>query len=82
MSPHRLLHSQVVVKVLDILGAKFGHKTNNAGFRVLPSCVRVIQGDGISFDSLGPLLEAVEAAGWSIENIVFGRFILLLSWLS
>ena len=69
---------QVVVKVLDILGDKFGHRTNNAGFRVLPACVRVIQGDGISFSSLGPLLQAVEAAGWSTENVVFGRCRLLL----
>lgn len=72
----------VVVKVLNILGDKFGHKMNSAGFKVLPRCVGVIQGDGISFDSLGPLLEAVEAAGWSTENIVFGRCSLLLTSLS
>ena len=39
---------------------------------MLPPCVRVIQGDGISYESLGGILEALKAAGWSTENVGFG----------
>ena len=64
---------EVVVKVLDILGEKFGHSTNKKGFRLLPPFLRVIQGDGISHDSLQDILTAVEDSGWSLDNLVFGR---------
>ena len=33
----------VVVKVLDILGSKFGFKTNSKGYKVLPDYLRIIQ---------------------------------------
>lgn len=33
----------VVVKVLDILGSKFGTKINSKGYKLLPPYVRVIQ---------------------------------------
>ncbi|KAA0199619.1 Nicotinamide phosphoribosyltransferase [Fasciolopsis buskii] len=45
----------VVAKVLDILGSKFHYTVNDKGYRVLPSCIRVIQGDGISSESIGKL---------------------------
>ena len=64
---------EVVVRVLNILGEKFGHTTNKKGFRLLPSYLRVIQGDGISHDSLQGILAAVEGSGWSLDNLVFGR---------
>jgi nicotinamide phosphoribosyltransferase len=62
----------VVVKVLELLGAKFGTSTNAKGHRVLHPKVRVIQGDGIDFEMLGRILEAMSAAGWSADNIAFG----------
>jgi len=61
-----------VVRVLEILGEKFGSSKNTQGYRVLPPQVRVIQGDGIDFAMLGKILEAVLAAGWSADNIAFG----------
>ena len=64
---------EVVVKVLNILGKEFGHSTNSRGFKLLPPYIRVIQGDGISHDSLQGILTAVEASGWSLDNLVFGR---------
>ncbi len=33
----------VVVKVLNILGSKFGTTINSKGYKMLPPCVRVIQ---------------------------------------
>jgi nicotinamide phosphoribosyltransferase len=64
--------STVVVKVLDILGERFGFTANAKGFKVLNPKVRVIQGDGIDFKSLDGILSAITAAGWSADNIAFG----------
>src|SRR5262249_50197741 len=36
---------EVVLKVLEILGSKFGYETNAKGYRVLNPKIRVIQGD-------------------------------------
>lgn len=62
----------VVVKVLNLLGEKFGTTTNEKGYRVLHPKVRVIQGDGIDFKMLDLILDAMEKAGWSADNIAFG----------
>ena len=63
---------EVLARVFSILGDKFGSRENSKGYRVLPDCVRVIQGDGISFETIGPILESLRAAGWSAENLTFG----------
>jgi nicotinamide phosphoribosyltransferase len=63
---------EVVVKVLDILGEKFGFRVNPKGYKVLPDQIRVIQGDGIDIVMLEKVLEAMDAAGWSADNIAFG----------
>lgn len=62
----------VVVKVLRILGDKFGDDKNDKGFRVLHPKVRVIQGDGIDESMVDTILKAVEDAGWSADNVAFG----------
>lgn len=62
----------VVVKVLGLLGEKFGFTTNEKGFKVLHPKVRVIQGDGIDFAMLDKILTAMEGQGWSADNIAFG----------
>jgi nicotinamide phosphoribosyltransferase len=62
----------VVVKVLNLLGDAFGYTVNGKGFKALDPKIRVIQGDGIDFDSLGDILSAIRAAGWSIDNVAFG----------
>jgi nicotinamide phosphoribosyltransferase len=62
----------VVVKVLDILGQKFGYTTNAKGYKVLDTHVRVIQGDGVNYESIREILTATTAAGWSTDNLAFG----------
>lgn len=62
----------VVVKVLNILGEKFGFTTNGKGYKVLHPKVRVIQGDGIDYKMLELILGAMGLAGWSADNIAFG----------
>ncbi len=62
----------VPVEVLRALDEAFGSTVNGKGFRVLPPCIRVIQGDGIDAGSLPRLLDAVLGAGYSADNIAFG----------
>lgn len=64
--------TEVPVEVCEQLMAKFGYSTNSKGYRVLPDCIRVIQGDGITRDSLARLLENIAAAKMSLDNFVFG----------
>jgi nicotinamide phosphoribosyltransferase len=62
----------IVVRVLDILGQRFGYTLNAKGFKVLDPHVRVIQGDGIDIVMLQTILDAMKATGWSGDNIAFG----------
>ncbi|MCG8429290.1 MAG: nicotinate phosphoribosyltransferase, partial [Chromatiales bacterium] len=62
---------EVVPKVFEILGSKFGYTTNGKGYKVLKH-VRVIQGDGVNPDSIARILSALKQHQWSTENIAFG----------
>jgi nicotinamide phosphoribosyltransferase len=64
--------SEVVLKVVEILGERFGTTTNEKGFKVLHPNVRVIQGDGVDYDSIGEILSVLKQHGWSADNIAFG----------
>lgn len=63
---------KVVREALQRLAAKFGTSVNQKGYKLLPSYVRLIQGDGISPASMGKIIEAVIGAGFSSDNITFG----------
>lgn len=63
---------EVVLKVLEILGSKFGYETNVKGYRVLNPKIRVIQGDGVNYWTIQDTLTAMNRAGWSADNITFG----------
>ena len=63
---------KVVREALERLAVKFGTTLNSKGYKVLPDYVRIIQGDGISPQSLGKIVEAVMDAGFSADNITFG----------
>ena len=39
---------------------------------MLPPYLRVIQGDGISYESLTEILEHMKSNQWSAENLTFG----------
>ncbi len=62
----------VVCKVLQILGDKFGYTLNDKGFKVLPDCIRVIQGDGCTFEMVDQVLNYMKINRWSADNIAFG----------
>jgi len=62
----------VVLKVIEILGAKFGFTMNDKGYRVLHPNVRVIQGDGVDYDAIDEILGHLKAHGWAADNVAFG----------
>ncbi len=63
---------EVLPRVLEILGSKFGYEVNAKGYKVLNPKVRIIQGDGIDHNSVRLILQALMDAGWSADNIAFG----------
>lgn len=62
----------IPLKVIEILGEELGYTINSKGYKVLPPYVRVIQGDGITIETIPLILQAIKDAGWSTENITFG----------
>lgn len=63
---------EIVSGTIERLMAKFGFRVNAKGYKVLPDCVRVIQGDGISLASIEAILTEMQRRGLSAENIAFG----------
>lgn len=62
---------EVVSKVAQLLGEKFGYEINSKGYKVLKN-VRIIQGDGVNQDSIKAILERLKSEGFSASNIAFG----------
>jgi nicotinamide phosphoribosyltransferase len=62
----------VPVHYIELLGEKFGFTINTKGYKVLPGCIRVIQGDGINIDSLPEIMNNLKSSGWSMDNLAFG----------
>lgn len=60
------------IEIIEILMEKFGYSTNEFGYRVLPSYIGVIQGDGINEDSIRDIIQLLDERKISLENIVFG----------
>lgn len=64
--------TEMVPKVLKWLAEMFGAEKNDKGYLVLNPRVRVIQGDGVTNDSIGRIYEAVKKAGFSADNLAVG----------
>jgi nicotinamide phosphoribosyltransferase len=64
--------AEVSVKVLQLLDQYFGSTLNSKGYKILNPKVGMIYGDGINDKSIKEILDAVVAAGFSTDNIVFG----------
>jgi nicotinamide phosphoribosyltransferase len=63
---------QTLKQIFHILWNKFGGVTNDKGFKVLDPHIRVIQGDGVNFESISEICDMMIGEGFSIENIAFG----------
>uniref|UniRef100_A0A671LSC3 Nicotinamide phosphoribosyltransferase n=1 Tax=Sinocyclocheilus anshuiensis TaxID=1608454 RepID=A0A671LSC3_9TELE len=64
--------AQTLIEVIKILEERFGCSQNSVGYKVLPSYLRIIQGDGIDLNSINEILEKLSNEGWSAENLFFG----------
>lgn len=60
------------IEIIEILMEKFGFTVNDKGYKVLPSYIGVLQGDGINEDSIREIVALLDEKKISIENIVFG----------
>uniref|UniRef100_A0A7S0MWA0 Nicotinamide phosphoribosyltransferase n=1 Tax=Pyramimonas obovata TaxID=1411642 RepID=A0A7S0MWA0_9CHLO len=62
---------EAVLEGLHKAEAAFGAAVNKKGFKVLKGAA-VIQGDGIDIQKVAEIVEAVMAAGFSVQNVAFG----------
>ncbi|KZX76136.1 nicotinate phosphoribosyltransferase [Oleiphilus sp. HI0009] len=62
----------IVTETIERLMNNFGYEVNDKGYRVLPSYIRVIQGDGVSLQTIEAILDAMKLRKQSAENIAFG----------
>lgn len=60
-----------IVKTLLELENQFGTTKNSKGFKVLNK-VRIIQGDGVNYESIKNIIDNVLIRGYSLTNIAFG----------
>lgn len=65
--------ASTVVAVVKRLMENFGYTTNDKGYKVLPDCVRVIQGDGINKASINEILAQLDYWKISSDNVAFGQ---------
>ena len=65
--------TKVPIECVKILMNKVGYETNDNGYKVLPQYFRVIQGDGITVDTIKQILDNMQAEGLSASNIAFGQ---------
>lgn len=64
--------TKVILNCLQKLGDKFGKNVNSKGFFELPPQVRLIQGDGVDYETIKDILHEMMDWGWSANNIAFG----------
>lgn len=62
----------VVSKIAMLLDSTFGSTVNSKGYKVLNN-VRIMQGDGITEESIRDILAALRGYGFSSDNAVFGQ---------
>jgi nicotinamide phosphoribosyltransferase len=60
------------VTVAKDLDDTFGSTINDAGFKVLHSCVGILQGDGVKVTTVDSILQSFVDEKFSIDNIVLG----------
>jgi len=62
----------IVLQTMEHLFKVFGYETNEKGYKILPDYVRVIQGDGVSLQTIEEILRTLEFRGISTDNLAFG----------
>ncbi len=59
---------RVIAKLYDL----FGGTVNAKGFKLLNPAIRVLQGDGMTLNSIGTLMNRLIEDGWAVDNIACG----------
>ncbi|RKP04650.1 nicotinamide phosphoribosyltransferase [Thamnocephalis sphaerospora] len=62
---------ETVLMALRACEKVFGVDVNDKGYKVTRGC-GVIQGDGVTYQTLGRILDAVREAGFAANNVAFG----------
>jgi nicotinamide phosphoribosyltransferase len=64
----------IVPQLLGLLCEAFAEDvtTTSTGHKKLPPYIGMIQGDGISYESLGDILKAMDEKGFCADNLAFG----------
>jgi nicotinamide phosphoribosyltransferase len=63
---------KLLPQIITYLGDAFGFTRNDKGYLVLNDHVRVIQGDGITNETIPQILEVLKKANLSADNLAFG----------
>lgn len=64
--------TRVPVECVQILWEKFGGTVNSKGYKVLNPAVRVIQGDGMTIDTIPVMYQNLKEDGFSGDNVAAG----------
>jgi nicotinamide phosphoribosyltransferase len=62
----------VLEDIFNAVAERFGFETNVKGWKVLPSCIRAIQGDGVNYQNILRINSHLIRAGWSMDNLAYG----------
>lgn len=62
---------EILPRLLKLLEIGFGSTINSKGFKVINN-VGLLQGDGIDYNSMIEIMEAITKEGFSMSNLVFG----------
>lgn len=63
---------EIVPLAVEKLMDRFGYIMNSKGYKLLPPCVRLIQGDGVCAASIEAILAEMKKRGLSADNVAFG----------
>jgi nicotinamide phosphoribosyltransferase len=66
--------AETCTEIIRILLEQFKEdvKTTSTGHKLLPDYIRVLQGDGVDYETIPHILESLKKAGFAADNIVFG----------
>ena len=63
---------KIILELLQKLESKFGTTLNSKGYKLLPPQIRVIQADGVCYETILEILDVITQNGWSVDNVSFG----------
>jgi len=64
--------TKIVPQTIKVLMNKFGYTHTSTGHLILKKGIRVIQGDGVSYESINEILKAMHFHNLAADNVAFG----------